>query len=54
MVTLETSQNWLRMLVCHMALYREAVFTVRVTGVESVTAVYPLHFTGAASGPSGN
>ena len=38
MVTLETSQNWLRMLVCHTALYREAVFTVRVTGAESVVA----------------
>ncbi len=29
-ITLETSQDWLRMLVCHTAVYREAVFTVQV------------------------
>ena len=37
-ITLETSQVWLRMLVCHTALYREALFTVRVAGTVSVVA----------------
>ncbi len=37
-ITLETSQDWLRMLVCHMVLYREAVFTARVAGTVSVVA----------------
>ena len=29
----ETRQGWLRMLVCHTAIYREAIFTVRVASV---------------------
>ena len=37
-ITLETRQGWLRMLHCHTALYREAVFTVRVVGTVSVVA----------------
>ncbi len=37
-ITLETRQGWLRMLVCHTALYREAVFTVPVAGTVSVVA----------------
>ena len=32
-ITLETRQGWLRMLVCHTALYRLAVFTIRVVSV---------------------
>ncbi len=41
-ITLETRQGWLRMLVCDTALYREAVFTVRVAGTVSVVATYLL------------
>ncbi len=42
-ITLETRQGWLRMLACHTALYREAVFTVRVAGTVSVVATQCKH-----------